>query len=145
MGTGYPLQCASCGTQNRIPHEDAGRPGRCTRCGAPLVAANTLPETVSDRGFDDAVLGGDTPALVVVWSPRCEVCARYELAVRQMAIDLYGKARVFQLDIEQSPAVPARYGVMGVPTVLVFRDRRLTAVLPGPRGEQGLREALGVC
>ncbi len=144
MGTGYLLQCAGCGTPTRIPHEDTGRPGRCIRCGALLVASNTLPEEVSDRGFDDAVLGDDTPALVVVWSPRCEVCARYELAVRQMAIDLYGKARVFRLDIEQNPETPARYGVKGVPTVLVFRDRRLTAVLPGPRGEQGLREALGV-
>ena len=144
MRTGYLLQCATCGTPNRIPHEDAGSPGRCSRCGAPLIASNALPEAVSDRGFDDAVLGDDAPALVEVWSPRCGVCAQYELAVRQMAVNLYGKARVFQLDIEQNPAIPARYGVTGVPTVLVFRDRRLKAVLPGPRGEQGLREALGV-
>ena len=85
-----------------------------------------------------------SPAVVVVWSGTCAACADYEPSVRLMAGRLYGHARVLLLDIDRSPVAAARYGVTGVPTVLLFRDGDLLANLPGPRGEQGLREHLGI-
>jgi thioredoxin-like negative regulator of GroEL len=61
-----------------------------------------------------------------------------------MAVHFYGKARVLWLNLDESPRTAARYQVTGVPTVLLFRDGQFLDRLPGPRGEQGLAERLGL-
>jgi thioredoxin 2 len=144
MDSGYLLQCSNCGTRNRIPEDKVGRQGRCGKCGTPLIASHSLPVAVTDATWDREVLGSVSPAIVEVWSPHCSVCSQYELSVRQMAVSLFGKARVLQLNAEENPATAARYAIRGVPTVLLFRDGSLLAALTGPQGERGLRQRLGV-
>ncbi len=143
MDSGYLLQCATCGAENHVPHGRTHERRRC-RCGAWLIPGNCLPTDVGAEDWDREVLGSTAPVIVVVWGEACPVCAEYEVSVFDMAVNLYGVARVMRLDIEAHPEVAARYGVEGVPTVLLFRDGELLAKLPGPRGERGLREALGV-
>ncbi|MDW7710757.1 MAG: thioredoxin domain-containing protein [Deferrisomatales bacterium] len=140
----YLVQCSSCGARNRLPHEKAGKRGTCGACGAPLVPSHAVPIPATDATWDREVLGSRVPTIVEVWSPQCGVCSQYEVSVRHMAVNLFGKARVMQLNAEQNPATARRYGIRGVPTVLLFRDGRLVATLLGPQGERGLRERLGV-
>ncbi|WP_025321902.1 thioredoxin family protein [Deferrisoma camini] len=144
MDSGYLLQCAACGHEHRVAHGRTGQAVRCGACGAPLIRGNCLPDDVTDADWEREVLGSRAPVIVVVWGPECPVCADYEVSVGQMAIRLYGEARVLRLNIEENPETARRYGIEGVPMVLLFRDGRLLAQLPGPRGEQGLREALGL-
>ena len=144
MDTGYLLQCSNCGTRNRVPHDKTGLRGKCGKCGAPLVGAHSLPIEVTDATWGSEVLDSTAPTMVEVWSPQCGVCTQYEVSVRQMAVRLFGKARVLQLNAEEKPATAAPYGIRGVPTVLLFRDGRLLSTLQGPQGEKGIREILKV-
>ncbi|MBI5016336.1 MAG: thioredoxin [Deltaproteobacteria bacterium] len=144
MDTGYLLQCGTCGTRNRVPHANVAGRRTCGHCGAPLIPSHSLPIPVTDDTWDAEVLDSDAPAVVEVWSPHCDVCAQYELSVCQMASSLYGKARVLQLEAEQNLRTAQRYGIKGVPTVLLFRAGQVVATLVGPQGERGLREKLGL-
>ncbi len=144
MDSGYRLQCSNCGTQIGVPHGETRVKRRCPGCGMPLIPGHALPQEVTDETWEAEVLGSAAPVVVEVWGPECEVCAQYELAVRQMAVDMYGEARVLQLNIEENPRTAARYGIQGVPTVLLFAGGRHVATLPGPRGVRGIRERLGL-
>ncbi len=144
MAIGYLLQCSNCGTRNRVPHAKAHERGKCGKCGTPLIPSHALTQEVSDAEWDAQVLGSDAPAVVEVWSPHCGVCSQYEVSVRQMAVSLYGKARVLQLNADENPRTAQRYGIRGVPTVLLFDRGRLVATLVGPQGERGIREKLGI-
>lgn len=144
LDSGYLLQCSNCGSRNRIPEDKVGKQGKCGKCGTPLIAAHALPIPVTDATWDHEVLGSVSPAVVELWSPHCGVCSQYEVSVRQMAVSLFGKARVLQLNVEENPGTAARYGIRGVPTVLLFRDGALLATLTGPQGERGIRAKLGI-
>ncbi|GAB4279863.1 MAG: thioredoxin domain-containing protein [Deferrisomatales bacterium] len=140
----YLVQCSNCGTRNRIPHGKTHLKGKCGKCATPLIPAHALPMEVTDATWDDQVLGSSVPTIVEVWSPQCGVCTQYEVAVRHMAVNLYGQARVLQLNVEENPRTAERYGIRGVPTVLLFREGRLLETLVGPQGETGLRRKLGL-
>jgi len=144
MDSGYLLQCSNCGTRNRVPHDKVGQRGKCGKCGAPLVGSHSLPIEVTDLTWEKEVVGSASPAMVELWSPHCGICSQYELSVRQMAANLYGKVRVLQLNVDDNPRTAQHYNIRGVPTVLLFRDGRLVSTLVGPQGERGIREALGV-
>lgn len=144
MDSGYLLQCSNCGTRNRVPEDKAGQQGRCGQCKNPLVASHALPIQVTDATWDHEVLGSLAPAVVELWSPQCGICTQYEVSVRQMAVSLFGKARVLQLNVEENPQTAARYGIRGVPMVLLFKGGALVATLTGPQGERGLRQKLGI-
>ena len=144
MDSGYLLQCSNCGTRNRVPEDKIGQQGRCGKCHAPLIGAHSLPIQVTDATWNQEVLGSQAPAIVEMWSPSCGVCSQYELSVRQMAVSLFGKARVLQLNVEENPQTAARYNIRGVPMVLLFKNGSLTATLTGPQGERGIRQKLGI-
>ncbi len=141
---GYLLQCSSCGTVAVVSPHRTDAPNRCTRCGAPLVAGHCMPAEVDEPDWEPAVLAGGHPAVVVVLSPACDVCADYRISVRRMAVSLYGRARVFEMNADRNPGILERYGVPGVPAVLLVRDGQVVAVLPGPQGESGIRRRLGL-
>lgn len=140
----YHLQCSNCGSRNRVPHEKARARGKCGRCGTPLIASHCLPIAVTDADWDQQVLAATVPCVVEVWSPHCGVCSQYEVSVRHMAVSLYGKARVLQLNAEENPRTAQRYNIHGVPTVLLFRDGKLVDTLLGPQGETGIRRKFSI-
>lgn len=140
----FLVQCAGCGTRNRVPQEKTSQRGKCGKCGAPLIPSHSIPIPVTDADWDRQVLGSRLPTIVEVWSPHCGVCSQYEVSVRHMAVNLFGKARVLQLNAEESPGTARRFGITGVPTILLFKAGKHLATLVGPQGERGLREKLGV-
>lgn len=144
MDLGYLLQCSVCGNRERVPQAGVGERRRCPSCGAPLIPSHSLAIEVGDDTWDEEVLGSQVPSIVAVLSPHCGVCAQYEVSVRLMAGSLYGVARVLTLDAEAHRSTAERYGIKGVPTVLLFRGGHLLTTLHGPQGERGLRERLGV-
>lgn len=140
----YWLVCAACGAEHRVPHGATHQGQRCPGCGALLIASLCQPIPVTDAEWEAEVAGGTAPAVVVAAGRACGTCAAYEASVRLMAVHFYGKARVLWLNLDESPRIAARYQVTGVPTVLLFRDGQFLDRLPGPRGEQGLAERLGL-
>ncbi len=110
------VACPACETKNRTPASVSGRP-RCARC------HTDLPWLVDATGpdFDDAV---DTPlpVLVDLWAPWCGPCRLVAPGVEQAAAELAGRLKVVKVNVDEAPEVSARFGVQGIPTLLVLRD-----------------------
>lgn len=86
---------------------------------------------VTDATFKTEVL--DSPLLTVVdlLTEWCEPCKRLTPVLDQIATEYAGKIKVVKLDVDQNPAAPGRYGVMGIPTVLVFKGGQLRETIVG--------------
>ena len=77
---------------------------------------------VNESDFDQVVLKSTTPVLVDFWAEWCGPCRALAPTVEAIA-EQYGDAtRVFKLNVDDSPAVAQRYGIQGIPTLIIFRD-----------------------
>lgn len=76
----------------------------------------------NDLNFETDVLKSDLPVLVDFTATWCGPCKALAPIIDQVADDLAGKVRVGKLDIDESPVTAGRYGVRGVPTVMVFKN-----------------------
>ncbi len=110
------VACPSCATKNRVPDTVTGRP-RCARCQA------DLPWLVDARedDFADAV-ATPLPVLVDLWAPWCGPCRLVAPGIEQAARELAGRLKVVKVNVDEAPGVSARFGVQGIPTLLLLRD-----------------------
>ena len=79
-------------------------------------------QTVSDSDFDSAVLKSEIPVLVDFWAPWCGPCRMIAPLVEQISGELGDKIKVLKMDIDQNPATPMQFGIMSIPTVIIFKD-----------------------
>ena len=104
-------------------------------------------KTVTDQNFASDVLGASGPVLVDFWAEWCGPCRMIAPALEEISDDLGDKVTVAKLNIDENPDVPARYGVHGIPTMLLFKDGQPIAQKVGaaPRGQiqEWLESALG--
>jgi thioredoxin 1 len=77
---------------------------------------------LSDENFEAEVLQSKLPVLVDFWATWCPPCRLIAPFLEAMAEEFEGRARVGKLDVDQNPAVVARYGIQAMPTLLVFKD-----------------------
>jgi thioredoxin 2 len=113
------VACRSCGKRNRVPRSATGRP-RCASCHADLP---WLVDADADD-FDDAVCA-PVPVLVDLWAPWCGPCKMVAPGVEHAAADLAGRLKVVKVNVDEAPAVSIRFGVQGIPTLLVLRQGRV--------------------
>jgi len=76
----------------------------------------------TDQNFETEVLASETPVLIDFTAAWCGPCKLLSPIVEKLADELEGKVKVGKLDIDSSPNVTARYGIRGVPTVMVFKN-----------------------
>lgn len=135
------VNCPKCDARNRLPVSVSGRP-RCGKCHA------DLPWLVDvDTGQFSAVVEQSTlPVLVDLWAPWCGPCRVIAPALEQLAVDLAGSIRVVKVNVDEEPAVSARLGVQGIPTMVIFRGggeiARQVGALPAVRIRQWVDGAL---
>jgi len=77
---------------------------------------------VNEHDFDQVVLTSRTPVLVDFWAEWCEPCRTLAPIVELAAEQYAGTAHIFKLNVDDSPAVMERYGIQGVPTLILFQD-----------------------
>lgn len=92
---------------------------------------------VTDDSFDADVLKSTTPVLVDFWAEWCGPCKQIGPALEQIADELSGKVVIAKVNIDDSPMVPSRLGVKGIPTLMLFKDGQLASMKVGamPKGK----------
>ena len=95
---------------------------------------------LTDSTFDAAIADGVT--LVDFWAPWCGPCHAIAPALEALAATLEGRARVAKVNVDENPGVAARFRVMGLPTVMVFRDGRPVEAAAGARPGRFYRDWL---
>ena len=98
--------------------------------------------TVTDASFEQDVLKADKPVLVDFWAEWCSPCKQIAPALEQISDELAGKVTIAKLNIEESPTTPSRYGVRGIPTMMLFKDGQMASMKVGALPKQKILEWL---
>lgn len=96
----------------------------------------------TDSSFDKDVLQGDKPALVDFWATWCAPCRAIAPIVDQIADQYAGKLAVYKIDIDSNPETPARFGVRGIPTVILFKGGKVVDQVVGAVPRSSLEELI---
>ena len=94
--------------------------------------------TVTDESFGTAVLSAAQPVLVDFWAEWCPPCHMIAPVLAEIAVDLAGRLTVAKINADENPATAARYGVLALPTLAVFRDGEIVWRAVGARPKRRL-------
>jgi thioredoxin 2 len=125
------FRCSGCGLFTRIDVEGPSVHG-CALCGA-AVPAEGAPQPASPGALRGAIHAAPVPLLVEFWAPDCEPCLGCAVVIDAVAHRLAGDAVVLRVDVDQHPNACEAYGILAVPTLVLFtggaeRGRRVGPV-----------------
>jgi thioredoxin 1 len=86
---------------------------------------------VSDDSFDAEVLKSGTPVLVDFWAEWCGPCKMIAPTLDEVAKEYAGRIKVAKVNVDQNQAIPPKYGIRGIPTLILFKDGNVAATKVG--------------
>ena len=98
------------------------------------------PIAVTDSNFDTEVLRASGPVLVDFWAEWCGPCRMLAPFLEDLAEDMAGEVTVAKINIDENPQTPMKYGVRGIPTVILFKDGQVAATKIGALPKSKLYE-----
>jgi len=97
---------------------------------------------VTDSTFESLVLNSETPALVDFWASWCAPCRAIAPIVDEMAQEYAGKLRVVKVNVDDNPATPGKFGVRGIPTLILFKGGKVVDQLVGAVPKAQIKELI---
>ena len=97
-------------------------------------------EQVTDSDFEATVLGSQTPVLVDFWAEWCQPCKQIAPFLDELAIEMKGKIKIVKINIDENPKTPLKYGVQGIPTLIIFKAGQATSTKVGSVPKNQLSE-----
>lgn len=94
---------------------------------------------VTDDNFEAEVLNSDQPVLVDFWAEWCGPCKTLSPVIKEMATELKG-VKVVTVNIDDAPEAPSKYGVRGIPTLMIFKDGKVVDTRVGGAPKSQLKE-----
>jgi thioredoxin 1 len=89
----------------------------------------TVP--VTDDSFDSDVLKSGDPVVVDFWAEWCGPCKQIGPALEEIAGEMAGQVKIAKINIDDNPGAPSKYGVRGIPTLMLFKDGKVIATKVG--------------
>ena len=95
---------------------------------------------VTDSSFGEDVLKADKPVVVDFWAEWCGPCRQIGPALEEIATELSDRVTVAKLNIDENPTTPTKYGVRGIPTLILFKDGQVAATKVGAMPKSKIAE-----
>ncbi len=92
---------------------------------------STNISAISDDSFENEVIASTTPVLVDFWAVWCGPCKAIAPHLEDLAQKYEGKLKIVKLDVDSNPATPPKFGVRGIPTLILFKDGQVLATQVG--------------
>ncbi len=100
------------------------------------------PMPINDADFEAEVLKADVPVLVDFWAEWCGPCKAIAPALDELAEEYDGRIKIVKIDTEENLDVMVKYGVRGLPTLLIFKGGEQVDLISGAPGKKQLKESL---
>ena len=138
------LRCEKCGTKNRVQKTRLRDGPKCGNCKSPLnvSASPSSPVDVTDRTFSVEVLTHQGPVLVDCWAPWCGPCRMVAPVLDQLASEYAGRIKIAKLNTDENPVTASQYRIQSIPTMLLFKNGRLTGQLVGAQPKQEIERQI---
>jgi len=98
---------------------------------------------VGDDSFEREVLQSATPVLIDFWAPWCAPCRAIAPVVDEIAREYAGKLKVVKMNVDENPRTPSRYGVRGIPNLILFQGGQVKEQIIGAAPKSQLVKAIG--
>jgi thioredoxin 1 len=103
-----------------------------------------MTEAITTSQFETEVLGSETPVIVDFWAEWCGPCRAVSPILEQIAEERADELRVVKVNIDEEPELQQRYGILSIPTILLFRGGEPTAAAIGAQPKRMLERSLGL-
>ena len=95
-------------------------------------------QEVTEATFEELVLKSETPAMVDFWAEWCGPCKALGPTIDEIASDLDGRVKIFKLDVQTNPTTASKYGVVSIPTLILFKAGEPVERLVGLQPKQSI-------
>ena len=97
-------------------------------------------DKVSDTTFESEVLKATGPVVVDFWAQWCRPCLQIAPALEEIAGSMGSKVKIVKLNVDESPETASKYGIMSIPTLMIFKNGREVSRQPGAKSKQALEQ-----